>query len=503
MVLELVDGGQILNSKPNSDEELSPIFYVPGTDGVYAEGMASVIFRQLLSALVYLQRNHIAHRDLKPENILITKKGVVKLTEFGSSIDFKKVADEEGCESGLVSDTKGSWPFWAPEICDDSVDDLLYSAYIADVWAAGVVLHTMLIGTLPFWDVNPDKLFKMILETRTVELKPCYPEGISPEYRELLEAMLSPDPSLRPSFEVCESFDWIQNQSNEENEIKLNEASSILIEQKACSFSYTPGNAFYLADDTEGNADDVSADSATRRLYKNKSSNEYNDDPSDKLTPEEQKAKSLPPEDVNGHEWKPKYLNKPTFCKICNSFVWGLTEEQQGAYKCKSCKTVGHRHCCRLWSESSECVPVVAKVNTIGLDSLSTFQKKSLHKMLAKSERHWDMLRGATKSSGFSEVVVDAVKSGLHPPPNVNGHVWRSKYLTKPTWCKVCDAFIFGVTKEQQNAYKCFLCKMSAHRDCCIKHNETPCTGGRKSEKKLETESEESKEKVSYYSSSR
>jgi serine/threonine protein kinase len=497
MVLELVDGGQILDSKPNPVDGLSPLFYVPGTDGVYTEEHASVIFRQILSALVYLQRNHIAHRDLKPENILITKKGVVKLTQFGESTCFNR--DDTSCVDGMVSDAKGTWPFWAPEVCDDNSDDgAEFSAYIADVWAAGVVLYTMIFGVMPFWHEEPECLFNQILETKTTEFSPPYPDGISEDYQELLEAMMNPDPSMRPSFEVCESFEWLQKQSNMENENKLHAASKVLISNKELSFSYTPGDAFYLAEHHDENTD-TSDGSQKRPLYKKSSSVFSAPEEDAHLTPEEVMEKMLPPEDNNGHEWKSKFLNKPTFCKICNSFVWGLTEEQQGAYKCKCCKTTGHRHCCRKFTESTECVPV-SRAHNLSVDegNLSTMQKKTLTKMLSKSERKWDIIRGASKKSGFSDVVCDAVKAGLSPPPNVNGHVWRSKYLTKPTWCKVCDSFIFGVTKEQQNAYKCFLCKMSAHRDCCIKHNEHTCTGGRKSSKRLEADTaEESKEKVS------
>ena len=118
-----------MDSKPNDNEDLSPLFFVPGTDGVYDERIASVIFRQLLAALVYLERNHIAHRDLKPENVLITKKGVVKLTDFGVSSDFTTASTEDE-RNGMIAYTKGTWPFWSPEMCDETVEDgTKFSAY--------------------------------------------------------------------------------------------------------------------------------------------------------------------------------------------------------------------------------------------------------------------------------------------------------------------------------------------------------------------------------------
>ena len=430
LVLELVDGGQILDSKPNESEELSPIFYVPGTGGVYEEKIASVIFRQLLSALVYLERNHIAHRDLKPENVLITKKGVVKLTDFGVSSDFS-VAETEDERKGMISDTAGTWPFWAPEMCDESVEDgSKFSAYMADVWAAGVILYTMMIGQLPFWNVEPDSLFELIVSTQTTKLKPPYPTGISTAYCELLEAMLTPNPTIRPSFEACERFEWLQQHSNAENENKLNECSSTLIDRENFSkeLEFTPGNSYFLV------ADD---NNTTGSFYKNSSGklgNLENEKSSSSSDVEHHKGKE-PPKNVNGHDWNRTYLNKPTWCKICDSFVWGLTAEQQGAYKCKNCKTFGHRHCCIKLNNS------VCHVPNSGPSSSSEHDSDTVAQTLT----------------------------------DLNGHMWHAKNVKSPRWCEICEAFIYKANDIEQYAFKCSNCKVVGHKECCIKRNNDEC----------------------------
>ena len=40
-----------------------------------------------LSALSYLHSKNIAHRDIKPENILLSSSEIIKLADFGLSID--------------------------------------------------------------------------------------------------------------------------------------------------------------------------------------------------------------------------------------------------------------------------------------------------------------------------------------------------------------------------------------------------------------------------------
>jgi serine/threonine protein kinase len=46
----------------------------------------------LLNGLKNIHDLNIAHRDLKPENVLLSKKGVIKICDFGSS----KIIDPKG-----------------------------------------------------------------------------------------------------------------------------------------------------------------------------------------------------------------------------------------------------------------------------------------------------------------------------------------------------------------------------------------------------------------------
>ncbi|KAE9556604.1 hypothetical protein FO519_000010 [Halicephalobus sp. NKZ332] len=98
-------------------------------------------FRQILDGLQYLHSNGIAHRDIKPENLLLDENNVLKISDFGMATIFKHNGSER-----LLTTKCGTLPYAAPEVLDGD-----YRGEPVDIWSAGVVLVTMLVGELP-WD---------------------------------------------------------------------------------------------------------------------------------------------------------------------------------------------------------------------------------------------------------------------------------------------------------------------------------------------------------------
>jgi len=81
----------------------------------------------------------IMHRDIKPANILISKKGDVKVTDFGLA---KPKDFSQHTQEGMVM---GSLPFIAPEQFNSENID-----YRIDIWALGSLMYELLIGKRPY-----------------------------------------------------------------------------------------------------------------------------------------------------------------------------------------------------------------------------------------------------------------------------------------------------------------------------------------------------------------
>ena len=100
------------------------------------------IARQAALGLAIAEEEKIFHRDVKPANIMITRKGVVKVVDFGLSVD-------EDNYQVTGHQAKGTPPFMAPEVWEGQPSDQR-----TDIYALGVSMWWALTGSFPYLGSN-------------------------------------------------------------------------------------------------------------------------------------------------------------------------------------------------------------------------------------------------------------------------------------------------------------------------------------------------------------
>jgi protein-serine/threonine kinase len=129
--------------------EMTP-FGRPGTDlfdwielhTAMTESEVKSIFHQTCSALEHLHTDcGIVHRDIKDENVVLDNVGRVKVIDFGSAAYLK---------DGPFDTFHGTLDYASPEVLGGKK----YEGRGQDVWAAGILLYTMIYKENPFYNVH-------------------------------------------------------------------------------------------------------------------------------------------------------------------------------------------------------------------------------------------------------------------------------------------------------------------------------------------------------------
>lgn len=170
--------------------------------GRMKEKEARAKFRQIVSAVQYCHQKFIVHRDLKAENLLLDADMNIKIADFGFSNEFT---------FGNKLDTFcGSPPYAAPELFQGKK----YDGPEVDVWSLGVILYTLVSGSLPFDGQNLKELRERVLRG-----KYRIPFYMSTDCENLLKKFLILNPSKRGTLEQIMRDRWM-NVGHEDDELK-------------------------------------------------------------------------------------------------------------------------------------------------------------------------------------------------------------------------------------------------------------------------------------------
>jgi len=157
-------------------------------EGIYQEGRAVEIVRQVALGLSHAWKKGVIHRDIKPENILIDRDKVVKLTDLGLA-KFTGGEERRITQAGMAMGT----PYYISPEQIRLQDDLDIRA---DIYALGATLFHMVCGRPPYVAESPTAVVSMHLSDAVPDPR-SYAPGLSAEFSAVAQKMLAKDPKDR------------------------------------------------------------------------------------------------------------------------------------------------------------------------------------------------------------------------------------------------------------------------------------------------------------------
>lgn len=166
--------------------------YVDGHDlrtllkhGPLPPEIALIIASDVADALDHAHRNGVVHRDVKPANVMVSRRGEVKLLDFGIA----RATDVEGLT--MVGQVVGTPTFMAPEVLRGLEADPR-----SDVYSLGATLYRCLAGRPLFKKAPPEVISSMIMQGDLPQLRKVNP-AIPVRISRLVHKCMSVEPSKR------------------------------------------------------------------------------------------------------------------------------------------------------------------------------------------------------------------------------------------------------------------------------------------------------------------
>ncbi|MCY1022500.1 protein kinase domain-containing protein [Pyxidicoccus sp. MSG2] len=165
-------------------------------EGHLAVPRALEIVEGIAAGLAHAHEHHVIHRDLKPSNVFLTRRGVVKLLDFGLS---NLPGANTSRKVHLL--TEGTPAYMAPEQWRNGPRDAR-----TDLWAVGMVLYEMLTGTPPLSLQRLAEFRDRVMSAEPLPLVRAHNPDVPSELETLVATLLAKDPARRlaSAHELCD-----------------------------------------------------------------------------------------------------------------------------------------------------------------------------------------------------------------------------------------------------------------------------------------------------------
>lgn len=148
---------------------------------------------QLIQALQHLHSNYVIHRDLKLGNLFLSENHAggleLKVGDFGLATKLEHAEERKKTLCGTPN-------YIAPEILDNGNSD--GHSFEVDIWACGVIMYTLLVGSPPFETESVKTTYRKIRDN-SYDF-PAHVQ-ISTAAKQLIQRILHSDPTQRPSLD--------------------------------------------------------------------------------------------------------------------------------------------------------------------------------------------------------------------------------------------------------------------------------------------------------------